>query len=221
LELGCGTGRVLLELAQAGHHVVGIDRDSAMLDYVRSKANSVGSLSIELLAAEISDFRLQMLFPLVIIPSNTFSYLEAGAALQSLDTIRRHLADQGLLVLDLPNPKEFLSEALITHPSTFEEPLSVFIEPSTNLPVQVYARERMLDHERIVHVTWNFDLLHPDGTTRRFDRHLQVHLREADEMIQLLKARGYSRIELMGDYTGSPSSSDSPRLLVLARKGKG
>src|SRR5215216_3132795 len=36
LELGCGTGRVLLPLAAAGHRITGIDRSRPMLERARS-----------------------------------------------------------------------------------------------------------------------------------------------------------------------------------------
>src|SRR5438132_7150642 len=42
LELGCGTGRVLLELAQAGFRVVGVDASEGMLDACRGRAEAMG-----------------------------------------------------------------------------------------------------------------------------------------------------------------------------------
>src|SRR2546423_11620802 len=32
LELGCGTGRISVPIAQDGHHIVGLDRSGAMLE---------------------------------------------------------------------------------------------------------------------------------------------------------------------------------------------
>ena len=42
LELAVGTGRAAIPLAQAGHHVVGIDYVEDMLDIARRKRDAVG-----------------------------------------------------------------------------------------------------------------------------------------------------------------------------------
>ena len=43
LELGCGTGRVAIPIAQTGVNVVGIDNSDAMLEHARIKADSLGA----------------------------------------------------------------------------------------------------------------------------------------------------------------------------------
>ena len=41
LELGCGTGRVTVPIAEAGVEIVGLDISQAMLDVARSKLDSL------------------------------------------------------------------------------------------------------------------------------------------------------------------------------------
>src|SRR5688572_18140622 len=43
LELGCGTGRITVSLAQEGHHVVGLDRSAAMLERAERRARRVNA----------------------------------------------------------------------------------------------------------------------------------------------------------------------------------
>jgi len=55
LELGCGTGRVALHLARRGHRVVGLDRDSELVEALRQRA---GELPVRAVAADARDFDL-------------------------------------------------------------------------------------------------------------------------------------------------------------------
>jgi ubiquinone/menaquinone biosynthesis C-methylase UbiE len=54
LDLGCGTGRLLLTLARHGYHPVGVDLSPAMLRVARAKAKEAG-LAVELLEANIAE----------------------------------------------------------------------------------------------------------------------------------------------------------------------
>jgi ubiquinone/menaquinone biosynthesis C-methylase UbiE len=54
LDLGCGTGRLLLTLAQHGYEPVGVDLSPEMLQVAREKARQAG-LSVELLEANITE----------------------------------------------------------------------------------------------------------------------------------------------------------------------
>src|SRR5687767_5211423 len=66
LELGCGTGRVTLPIAEAGVEVVGVDSAPAMLDVARQKA--AGRENPRWVEADMTSFRLDQRFGLAIIP---------------------------------------------------------------------------------------------------------------------------------------------------------
>ncbi|MEM8950717.1 MAG: class I SAM-dependent methyltransferase [Pseudomonadota bacterium] len=107
LELGVGTGRIAWALAEAGHEVVGIDRSKSMLDAARRKgekhAGAVGRL--DLVEADIGAFDLDQTFPLAIMPFSTFQHLASADQQRAcLSCIRRHLAEDGRLVLDVFDP---------------------------------------------------------------------------------------------------------------------
>jgi ubiquinone/menaquinone biosynthesis C-methylase UbiE len=54
LDLGCGTGRLLMTMAQRGWHTLGVDLSPEMLQVAADKAMSAG-LSIDLLRANIAE----------------------------------------------------------------------------------------------------------------------------------------------------------------------
>jgi ubiquinone/menaquinone biosynthesis C-methylase UbiE len=104
LELGCGTGRVLLPIALEGISCVGVDASRDMLDVLRAK---LPPPNLELVHATMESFELgARRFPLISIPFRAFSHLlDVPAQLAALANVRRHLAPSGRLALDVFDPK--------------------------------------------------------------------------------------------------------------------
>src|SRR5258708_13024466 len=109
LDVGCGTGRVLLHLALQGHRVAGIDTSAAMLDRARRKLNNRVDLEglVMLYEGNVLDHPLPEQYPLILIPYNGLMHFRTTADQLAL---LRHMADcltpDGLLVIDLPNAGE-------------------------------------------------------------------------------------------------------------------
>src|SRR5438105_2408836 len=115
LELGCGTGRVLLPLARAGLSVTGVDASSAMLERCREKlAREPVPVRerVSLHEADVRQFQVRDSgtagasgFPLAIAPFRVFQHLVSVAdQVRCLETVRAHLAPGGRLVFDVFNP---------------------------------------------------------------------------------------------------------------------
>ena len=108
LELGCGTGRVLIPTARSGVRIVGLDRSPHMLEVCRkrllSEPKEVQS-RVELMTADMRDFKLGHTFELITTPFRSFQHLTTSDDQCScLEAIRRHLAKDGKLILDFFNP---------------------------------------------------------------------------------------------------------------------
>ena len=75
LELGAGTGRVLVPLAAAGHDIVGLDRSPQMFAVAKAKlaANPVAAAHARLVEGDMTDFDLGQRFAQVIVPRGPFS----------------------------------------------------------------------------------------------------------------------------------------------------
>ncbi|HEX2070217.1 MAG TPA: methyltransferase domain-containing protein [Thermoleophilaceae bacterium] len=104
LDLGCGTGRVALELAAAGHEVVGIDADPALTVVLDDRAAAAG-LPARAIAADARSFTLDRRFPLAILPMQVAQLLGGpkGRA-RMLATVARQLAPAGLVAIALADP---------------------------------------------------------------------------------------------------------------------
>lgn len=102
LELGCGTGRVSIPIAQAGIDVVGIDSSPTMLTRAREKSREAGTPNLKLLRADMRNFNISSKFDLVIIPFRGFlSLLSVDDEIRTLMNIKRHLAPGGKLIFDI------------------------------------------------------------------------------------------------------------------------
>jgi len=111
LDLGCGTGRIALDLASRGVEVTGIDSDSVLVDTLRARARDRG-LRVEALAADARSFDLGTTFALAISPMQVVQLLGGGdGRAQMLAAVRRHLEPGGLFAAALANPFDDWSDA--------------------------------------------------------------------------------------------------------------
>lgn len=100
LDLGCGTGRVALHLAAAGHAVHGVDRDPHLVAEVVERA-SRERLPATAETADVTDLDLDRKgFALAIAPMQLIQLLGGpGERRRCLGAVARHLAPAGQLAL--------------------------------------------------------------------------------------------------------------------------
>src|ERR1700730_14151616 len=107
LELGCGNGRVLIELNSRGIDAVGVDRSPRMLEELRAKALARGaSVGVGLMDARTLAFG-RGLFQVVLCPYSLVTYMTGANDVDLLlDGIARVLRPGGVAVLDafIPRP---------------------------------------------------------------------------------------------------------------------
>ncbi|HEX3317641.1 MAG TPA: class I SAM-dependent methyltransferase [Solirubrobacteraceae bacterium] len=104
LDVGCGTGRVALDLARAGHAVTGLDRDPALVQALRERAAGLPVTAVE---ADARAFALGRRFALIVVPMQTVQLLggaEGRAAF--LCCARDHLAPGAPLALAVADALE-------------------------------------------------------------------------------------------------------------------
>jgi SAM-dependent methyltransferase len=114
LDVGCGTGRVALDLALQDVLVVGLDSDAALLGALNERARG---LPIETVCSDARDFDLERRFPVVLAPMQTVQLLGgAGGRAAFLRCARAHLEPGGLLAAALADALEGFDEQTATPP---------------------------------------------------------------------------------------------------------
>jgi SAM-dependent methyltransferase len=210
LELGCGAGRVLLALAQAGLEAWGLDQDFGMLSVLRQAAPSSLSGQYYVWQAEMDAFHVAARFPLIIVPCNTYSTLSASERLAVASCVRQHLAPGGRFAFAVPNPALLRS---IPHAGV-EEIEESFPHPQDGMPVQVSsAWQRSPDFFTI---TWHYDHLLPGGEVDRLQVETRHHLASRSQYLDELREAGFNQFQLYGSFHRSPFKPRSDLLIAVA-----
>ena len=225
LELGCGSGRLLLPLAQAGRVVTGIDNSKMMLtraiERITAEPEEV-QRRITIIEADMTAFELKNActeqsrsgrFSLIIIPYNTFLHLNDSQATATLKQIRKHLAKDGTLFIDLINPFA-IADTPDTAEFTFE---GQFTDPTTSETILQFAANHLDEATQTLHITWAYDVATPDGNpAQRTIAKSTYHYRFPHQLDLLLQQTGFKLTAIYGDYDRSPFNEDSERLLLIA-----
>ena len=101
LDVGCGTGRLMLDYLQAGLDVDGVDNSPEMLAICRTKATAAGvDIGGRLFQQEMDRLVLSRRYATIFVPSSTFQLLtDTSAAAQAMARFHDHLQPRGLLVM--------------------------------------------------------------------------------------------------------------------------
>ncbi len=220
LELGCGTGRIVIPTATAGCEVVGVDASVNMLARCREKlARRPAAVQkrARLVQGSMTDFNLDERFALITAPFRSFHHLlHAEEQLDCLRAVHRHLAPGGRFVLDF-----FHTNPIYLHDPSFREEREEFGE--VQLPdgrsfrrawrIAAYRRaEQINEIEFIYYVT------HADGTKERIVEPFPLRYFFRFEVEHLLARAGFRLAALYGDFDRSPLRDDSPEMIFVAEK---
>jgi SAM-dependent methyltransferase len=93
LDAGCGTGRVAVAVAGAGHRVLGVDLDPSMLGAARAAAPH-----LEWLLADVSELDLDRRFDVVVAAGNLWPLLTPGTHERAVSRLAAHLRPGGQLL---------------------------------------------------------------------------------------------------------------------------
>ena len=212
LELGCGTGRILIPIAQEGYQVYGLDKDFSMLEVLKKNplSNTMGQADI--IQADAAAFHLGIQFALVIMPCNTFSTFNEKERREILNQVSAHMASGGVFVASVPNP-ELLEDLSLQGDAEIEK---VIQHPVTGHPVQVVnCWER---HGNIFVLNWHYDHLFPDGTVDRVTFQVNHHIVNTEKYRAEFSDAGLSLNCIYGGYDFSDYRSDSAYLILIGTK---
>ena len=107
VELGVGTGRIAVPIAESGTHVIGVDSSTGMIEACRLRAEAAG-VDIDL---RLGDFRDPPVDPAegiqaVLCPFRSYLHLpDDSARRHALQSAHRLLTQGGRLVFDVFEPK--------------------------------------------------------------------------------------------------------------------
>lgn len=211
LELGCGTGRVLLPIARDGLACTGLDSSPAMLDVLRAKDPPP---SLQLVCAPMEDFDLGgRRFALIFSAFRAFQHLlTVDDQLRCLAAVRRHLAPEGTFALDVFAP--FLDRtALVDEPEAAD---AHFTADGCDVTRWVHIRRDLATQVATVQVRYE---RRRDGVRVGPDEHESFHMRWTHrfELEHLLVRAGFAPVAIYGAFDKRPYDYVSGEIVVVAR----
>ena len=221
LELGCGTGRVLVPMLRAGAEACGLDGSRPMLtvcveklarqpEEIRSRAH--------VMLSDMRQFTLKRHFALAVIPFRGFQHLTTvDDQLASLACIREHLLDGGRVVLDLFNPAlRMLLDDSGREVSGLEP---AFTMPDGRVVTRSHRVCRRDFAEQVADVELIYTVRHPDGREERLVHAFPMRWLYRFEAEHLLARAGFEVEAVYEDHDGAPfSGKDGGELLLVARR---
>ena len=219
LELAVGSGRLAIPLALAGHRVVGVDHDTAMLARARTRWRSVrGPIDHDRLSlheGDFASFRHAQRFDMAFIAVNTFLLARNDAArLAVLNAMRDQLRPGGVAVIEVSTPDE-------DELASFDGRLQLEWlreEPESGDLVAKLASARHDPDASAVSLCQVFEWTPAHGgPLSRVARTDTLHLVSAARLADLATEAGFGEVVVWGDHLSIPYGPGSHRAIVVAR----
>ncbi len=215
LELGCGTGRLLIPLAKAGYRVTGVDISSEMLRIARAKAKEAGvARRVTLLQGDYADVALEGPYRLAFVMMNTFLHLPTQAdQVRALRHWRQHLAADGLLLIEVfhPDAAQFASlDGRVELDRTWTD-------PATGSTVMKWLARTVDLSRQLLHVNLIYDEVNSQGQVHRTLVPFELRYLYRFEAELLLDKAGFDLEAIYGDLELGPFESSSDHMILVAR----
>jgi SAM-dependent methyltransferase len=202
LELGCGSGRVLIPLVELGLDAVGLELDPVLSAAGVERLNTLpdGGLGVRLVLGDMRAFDLGRQFDWVIVPYNTYCLVSDAELKASLACVASHLRPDGRVFVEAqlwPNPEscDFPWEQATG-------PVSV---PVRQQPFQFSERATQLRAKAPLKVERRF--VGSGGAATVYTLNMQI--RTMEQWDGLLAEAGFERVGPAHDALGKPMCPES------------
>jgi SAM-dependent methyltransferase len=217
LDVGCGTGRLLLVFLAEGIDVDGVDNSPEMLDLCRQKAHTLGLRPV-LFGQRMQDLRLPHTYRTIFVPSSSFQLLiDPTAAAEALRRFRQYLEPDGILVMSFmlmweppPDHAAGAPDWIIQGEATRPDDGAVVRRWSK----AIFDRVNQLDHtEDRYEVIRGGEVINTEHHVRspatRYYTQAQV--------VDMYRAAGFSDVRVVRGFTDAPATETDRVFCVFGR----
>ncbi len=208
LELGCGTGRLTIPLAERGVDVTGLDISPMMLSLAQAKA-STRQVSVRWVEGDCRDFDLGHQFGLIFIPANSLVHLTSRASAEAcFACVREHLTPGGRFVIDLYNP----SLPMLLRGSAERHPIGQYPDPDGRGEVVVTESNAYDTAAQISRSRWFYRI---EGRSEEHIAELAMRVYFPQELDALLHYNGFRIEAKYGSFDEMPFTASSRKQLIV------
>ena len=223
LELGAGTIRITIPIAQAGIEITGLDNSPYMLKKARNKISTLEDdvrKRITLIQADMRSFTLDRKFQLVIIPFRAFLHLLTVEDQRGcLTCIREHLSDDGLLIMNNFDPDPDMISQHSSKLGTVVNKIDEFILTESGNKVIVFDTRKYDQTCQTVEGYFIFEEI--DSLGQMVSKsYIPIRLRYffRYEMQHLLELCGFKIQALYGNFQRGPFQAGGEQIWVAVKQ---
>lgn len=219
LDVGCGTGRLLLDYLAQGIDIEGVDLSPEMLALCREKAQALG-LKPTLYQQAMEDLSLPRAYRVIIVPSSSLQLvLDPVLAAQAMRRLFVHLESGGALVMPFMrlwqpgNPLE--NDWTLTGEAT---------RPEDGLLARRWSRSSFDPATELEHTEDRYELLRLEHThseiiaSEHHRRSPATRSYTQQQAIDLYQAAGFTEIQLRRQFSPQPVDADDTLFSVIGKK---
>ena len=222
LDVGCGTGRLILDYLTAGLDVDGVDNSPEMLAICREKAVALGiEIDRRLFEQAMQELQLPRRYATIFVPSSSFQLLtDEAAAAEAMRRFFAHLLPGGVLVMSIMSK---------LWPGRKTPPQMVWSDwfrigeaerPHDGATVRRWIRTRY-DHERqLEHEENRYEVLVEGNvvTTESHGRSPAVRWYSQEQIIAMFERAGLSKVRVTAGFTDEPASTADTLFCALGTR---
>jgi SAM-dependent methyltransferase len=223
LELGCGTGRITLPLAQLGFDVVGLDNQPEMLQKAeerRLRTSSEIRQRLQFIEGDMRTWSAHADFDLILIPASSISHvLSLEDQLAVWKTCHDNLRPDGRLLVEItmPNMASFADSYTVPSRTLVEIDIDNVSESDGTRLIR-RKTTRYLRHEQRAQIRFIYEKYQDGRGVESYVDDFASHVFFPRELRLLFVHTGYEVEETLGDYRGRALMADSPVMIMIGRR---
>lgn len=219
LEIGCGTGRVLIPTASAGIEIHGVDNSAPMKEALTAKVNYLEPSvrgRITLHSGDMRDFRLDRKFRLVTIPFRPMQHMyTVDDQIRALTSVRAHVADGGVLAFDVFYPK--FDRLPLRIGEEILEAEWVPVADSGTMIRRWYRKDALDKINQILTLTFIFRTYREDRVVLEETETLKMSYYTYPHLHALFKLVGLEPVAEYGSFAKTPLDNSAEEMIFLLR----
>jgi SAM-dependent methyltransferase len=213
LDVGCGTGRILLDFMQQGFDIDGVDNSPDMLTLLHQKAEKL-NLNPTVYRQEMHKLSLPRKYQTILVPSSSFQLLlDESLPPQTMNCFYEHLLPGGVLAMP------FMTLWKEGDPLESEHTSEV-TRPQDSATIRRWSYARFDPHTDFEHTIDRYEIVQ-DGEVIVSEEHQQSPATRSytqEQAIALYQEAGFQDIQVFHEFTFEPGKPEDTLVSVLGFK---
>ncbi|WP_059171691.1 class I SAM-dependent methyltransferase [Bacillus sp. FJAT-27445] len=213
IDVACGTGRITVPLAMAGHELIGVDAEQEMLQLAEEKSKKA-NLPIAWIKQDCRMFDAGLKTSLIYSVGNSFQHFLTNEDQDGLlGSVSRHLEEGGLFVFDTRFPS---AEELLQPPT--EEYWTSYTDGDTGQKVKLSTISHYDGLEQIQYYTTFRKFIQNGAVVRELKTRVNLRYVYPKEVERLMEKHHFKIMNVFSDWNGSPLQPESYAMVYVCKK---